>query len=79
MEHFADESIDLYNELFTALHDQLPQIAQGMQDIQLINIVNNAAKYRIKRSETHGGQSVDVTYYIYFERDNNGLWKIKRF
>lgn len=79
LNHFSDESRNLYNELFTALYDQLPQIAQGMQGIQVIYVKNNAAKYRIRRSEVYGGQMVVVTYYIYFERDKDGLWKIKRF
>ena len=38
LSYFTEESKQHYNELFTALYDQLPQIVQDMQDIQLIRI-----------------------------------------
>jgi len=36
---------------------------------------NRVSEYRIKRTETVG----DVTYYIYFLRDEQGLWRILQF
>lgn len=79
LNYFSDGSKQLYNDVFTVLSGQLPQIAQGMQDIQLIYVKDNAAKYRIRKNELYGGQMLTITYYIYFSKDINGLWKIERF
>jgi hypothetical protein len=46
-----------------------------MQVIQLIYLKDGVAKYRIKRQEAAG----DITYYIYFEQDENGIWMKARY
>jgi hypothetical protein len=79
LNYFNTESKQLYNDMFTALNDQLPQLVQDMQDIQLIYLSNNVAKYRTKKYEIAGGQMMTITYYIYFSKDNNGIWKIYQF
>jgi hypothetical protein len=76
---FTDETKELYQEAFTVLSNQLPQLVQEMQDIQLIWTGDQAAKYRIRRTELYGGQMRTITYYIYFHTDNDGLWKILRY
>ena len=50
-----------------------------MQNIQLIYVKDNVAKYRIKKNEVYGGQTFDITYYIYFVVDEDGIWKIEIF
>ncbi len=77
--YFVGEKKELYNEVFTALYQKLPGIFQEMQDIQLVYAEDSAVKYRIRRNEFHAGQMVDITYYIYFVRDRDGLWRIYRF
>lgn len=77
--YFISDSRQLYNDIFTALSAQLPQLVQDMQDIQLIYVENNSAKYRIRRTELCGGQMSTITYYIYFAVDENGTWKIYKF
>jgi hypothetical protein len=79
LNYFAGETRQLYNDIYTALYANLPQIVQEMQDIQLIYIKGNAAKYRIRKNELYGGQMLTLTYYIYFVVDNDGLWKIYRY
>jgi hypothetical protein len=79
LNYYTEESQELYNELFTTLNAQLPQIVQEMQDIQLIYAKDNTAKYRIRASEVHAGQTYEITYYIYFVVDENGIWKIHKF
>jgi hypothetical protein len=37
------------------------------------------AKYRIRRDEMHGGQTIPITYYIYFTKDSNGAWVLGSF
>jgi hypothetical protein len=79
LNYFAQESMELYNEIFTAIYAQLPQIVQEMQDIQLIYVENNTGKYRIRKSESYGGQTLSITYYIYFTLDRDGIWRIYKF
>jgi hypothetical protein len=77
--YFISDSRQLYNDIFTALSAQLPQLVQDMQDIQLIYVENNSAKYRIRRNELCGGQMFTINYYIYFVVSDNGTWKIYKF
>ncbi|MBW2039963.1 MAG: hypothetical protein JRI46_10320 [Deltaproteobacteria bacterium] len=79
LNYFAEDTQGLYRDIYTALGDNIPQIAQDMQDIQLIYAEGRLAKYRIRRDEEHGGQVYPITYYIYFVRDRDGLWKIYRY
>jgi hypothetical protein len=72
-------SRQLYSDLFASLSSQLSNIAQNMQDIQLISIADNHATYRIRKNESYCGQTQTITYYIYFAVDKDGLWKIKKF
>ena len=76
---FDENKKGLYEEVFSALLGRLPQIAGNMQDISLISIENRSAKYRIRRVETHNTGTFEVTYYVYFIMDENGIWKIYRF
>jgi len=73
--YFADWAKERYSGIFTALGDTLPQVAQAMQDIEMIYLLDGVAKYRIRRIEAEG----EITYYIYFVKDANGLWKIQQF
>ena len=75
LENFDEASKERYSQIFTAIEAQLPTIISNMQAIELIYIRGDIAKYRIKREE--GGQ--DITYYIYFNKDENGKWKIRNF
>jgi len=77
--YFTSETRELYSELFTALINGLPQIVDEMQEIQLIYVDGNVAKYRIRRNQIYGGLPHTLTYYIYFTVDIDGLWKIHRF
>jgi hypothetical protein len=77
--YFAPETKQLYADMFSALSSQLPQLVQDMQSIKLIYAKNNSAIYSIRQNELYGGQTVTITYHIYFGRDSGGLWKIYRF
>jgi transcriptional regulator CtsR len=77
--YFGEQSRERYRAVFNALLSRLPQIASGMENIQLIYIDNSIAKYRIRRTEAYNGQPYTVTYYIYFNIGSDGLWKIDKF
>jgi hypothetical protein len=79
LNYYTEETKQLYNDIFTALNAQLPQLVQDMQNIQLIYVEDNTAEYRIRKDDVYGGQTVTITYYIYFMIDRDGIWKIYRF
>jgi transglutaminase-like putative cysteine protease len=77
LKYFVDESREYYRSVYTALYDSLPQIVAGMREIEPVYLKDSGAKYRIKKAETLADGSVfDVTYYIYFLKGEDGLWKI---
>jgi len=78
LKYYLEGSRQLYSDIYTAFHDQLPQLFQNMEDIQLIYVKSNTAKYRLRVSESYGGEMETFTYYIYFVLDKDGLWKIYR-
>ena len=77
--YFLETSKDKYRGIYTALLAQLPQTAAGMQNIELIYAKDGRAKYRIIRQQTIENTPVDITYYIYFNRDAKGIWKIDEY
>lgn len=77
--YFTEGQRDRYRTLFTALSADIARIARDMQDIELIYVVENQAKYRLRRAELYGGQFVTFTYYTYFVQDGSGLWSIEGF
>lgn len=79
LNYYLEESQQLYRDIYTAFLDQLPQVAQEMQDIQLIYAESNTAKYRLREEEMYGGTMETITYYIYFVLDKDGLWKIYQY
>lgn len=77
--YFLEESKGNYRGAFEALAGQLPQIAADMQEIELIYARDDRTKFRINRQHDINGTPVTITYYLYFVKDGNGLWKIEQF
>lgn len=75
LQYFSENSRERYNGIFTSLQDRLVNIIAEMREIQLIYLENGIAKYRIRRLEN----VAEITYYIYFELNENGIWKLKQF
>ena len=50
-----------------------------LQGPEVSEFEDRIAKFRIKREEQIQGQIYDISYYIYFIKDVNGLWKIESF
>jgi hypothetical protein len=76
---FADATKPLYNEIYTTLNDRLPAIAAAMQPIELVSIEDDVAIYRIRKNEFYNGSTLTITYYLYFAKDDQGVWKILRY
>lgn len=76
---FAPEQRSRFRTLFLGLSTQIAEIGRDMQDIQLIFLIENRAKYRLRRTQLYGGQAVNFTYYVYFIQDAAGIWHIEDF
>lgn len=70
---------DKYEAIYKFLANDLPALAWQMQGIEFIYATGDKAKYRIRRDHDIDEQKVIITYYIYFSKDENGLWKIERY
>lgn len=79
LNYFYESSKDDYNEIFNILSNRIYGIAAGMREIEFVYSTDHNAKYRVKKQEQIQGQLYDITYYIYFIQDHNGLWRIDRF
>ena len=69
----------VFQEIFTIAQDRLPQIALDMQGIELIHQKNDTAEYRINRDVIYKGSPETITFYIYFQREADGIWRIRDF
>ncbi len=76
---FLESSREVYQQAFSALLDKLPQIISAMQDIEMIYLKDHVAKYRINRALNIDGTPQTITFYIYFVKDDNGIWRIQQF
>jgi hypothetical protein len=70
---------ETFREILTILGGQMSQIGQDMQNIEMIHQKNNTAEYRIRREVIFNGAPETITFYIYFERDFDGIWRIRDF
>ncbi len=77
--YYSFASKDKYLSTFSTLAGHLPEIAANMQNISSNYIGSDVAEYRIIRNESINGQPTDVMYFIYFVKDDDGLWKIEEF
>lgn len=76
---FLDQSKESYKKAFNTIIDNLPQIIYEMQHIEMIYAWDYIAKYRINRNHNIDGTPQMITYYVYFVKDSNGIWKINKF
>lgn len=79
LKYFSPASAEEYGAIFSSLGINLPEIATGMQEIELVYVQGDRAKYRFRRVESSQGVPTEFTYYIYFVRDADGFWKIRDF
>ena len=68
-----------YGTIYNALGDHLYTLLENMREISPVFFEGARAQYRILRDHEIEGQTVAITYYIYFSRDMNGIWKIDKY
>jgi hypothetical protein len=79
LEEFTFGQRELFQEIFTAAEGNLAQIALDMQDVELVYQKNDTAKYRIKKEMVINEVTELITFYIYFQRERDGIWRIRDF
>lgn len=76
---FTEDSKEKYRKAFTLLQDDVSDLSIDMQDVELIYLKGEIAKYRIRREQLFNGQLLTITYYIYLTKNNAGIWQIEQF
>lgn len=72
---FTEDSREVYRGQFTSLSPILTTIGNELGYLRLVTIEDNRAEYEI--ITTRDGST--YSYFLLFERDQDGLWKIERF
>jgi hypothetical protein len=72
---YNERKRDQYRNLFNALAEALPQMAQEMADIQLIEVYGEAAIYDI-RTERNG---TVYGFQLLITKDTDGIWRVAAF
>ncbi len=74
--YIVESSRAKYEEIFTLLIDQLPDIFSVPEEFNLISVINNVATYESVVVDDDG---VTRSYPVVLVKDVNGLWKISTF
>ncbi len=69
LDYFSNASKDEYREIFELLNSELRTIAAAMREITMSEVMGNTIEYYIKRFQ----RGVDISYFIYFVRDEKGM------
>ncbi|MCW5203872.1 hypothetical protein VU12_13155 [Desulfobulbus sp. US4] len=70
----------VFQEIFSSAGKEgLAHMARDMQDIELISQKNDTAKYRIRKEMNFKGKTETITSHIYFQKERDGIWRIRDF
>ena len=75
LNYYITDSREEYQEIFELLAPQLTALVSAMREINMVEVTGNMAEYYIKRFQ----RGVDISYFIYFMKDNDGIWRISSF
>jgi PKD repeat protein len=75
LNYFVKDSREEYRDILELLASQLSSLTSAMREINMVEITGNMAEYYIKRFQ----RGVDISYFIYFMKDGDGIWKISSF
>jgi hypothetical protein len=50
-----------------------------MQALEFVSIINDRARYQLRRTEPYGGRQVTFTYELGFVQDATGRWYFEGF
>jgi hypothetical protein len=77
--YFAVDRRDKYRILFGILLDKLPHVVNNLGSIQPVSFKPYMAECLIDKTEIIKGQSMVVSYSVYFAVDKDGIWRISWF
>jgi hypothetical protein len=72
---FDEYSREEYRETFLAISEILPEVLQGLSDIQFIQLNHNVAEYDIRTIRN----GKEYSFYLMFVRGYDGIWRIRSF
>lgn len=75
--YFTYSQRQTFTELYTLVHTELPRIAADMQGIELIYQKNDTAEYRLNKDVNFNGSPMTVSFYVYFQKEADGIWRIR--
>jgi hypothetical protein len=64
-----------YASLFNSVGVRISEFGSDMPQIEPVYFEGDYAKYRLRRQEQFG----EMTYYIYWSIDNDGIWRVQSF
>ena len=79
LSYFDESSQAKYEEAFTLLIDQLPEIFSVPEEFNLISVIDNVATCESVVVEVVDGNNRRISYPATFIKDENGFWKIMVF
>ena len=68
-----------YSAIYSALGNELSSLVQQMKEISPVYFYDVLAKYRIRQDHNINGQIKTITYYVYFSKDEKGIWLIENY
>jgi len=71
----AEESRGRYQEIFTVISPDLSQIDAFLTNINLLTVEGNQAEFEMLRMS----EGVQLSFYVLFVRDNDGIWRLRTF
>ncbi|MDA8180464.1 MAG: PKD domain-containing protein [Desulfobacteria bacterium] len=77
--HLLPESRAKYQAIFSPLAAQLPTVFASISLPELIRVTGNVAQYRVRREQMWQGAVRTITYYVWFVKDQDGVWRIDAF
>lgn len=75
LKQIASANQEAYKTMFEALKNQLSSILATATQFNMLSITENIARYKLLTNEN--GKT--YSYEVIFVKDNDGLWKIKKF
>jgi hypothetical protein len=70
--YFIDNTQKTYRYNFELLQELLPMIAQDMGKIRVVDVHDQVAQYELFSFQ----DGMELSFYVKFVKDINGLWKI---
>ncbi|MDF1537273.1 MAG: hypothetical protein P1S46_12450, partial [bacterium] len=79
MVYFLPESRDRYTGFLEAIKHQLPAVHQSLPTPVFVKARGDTAEYLVTREQVLDGVSRPIAYSIFFQRDLDGIWRIREY